>query len=1156
MLLFALRVSIPVLLTLFSLPTFAQSKWPNTLLWRITGKGLEKPSYLYGTMHLQDKRLFQFGDSLYNAMEKTDGFAMEIDANEYMDSVIANSIKEAEKELLLKKQKVKLNRRKLSKSADSLLQSFGIKGDVATKKDLKKIRDRRLSDLMHQGEMPTIVDAYLLGMAKRMKKWTGGIEDVNDQLNLSDELGGSLEPEAVLLPEDVFKGSIEQMIKVYLLQDLDKIDEISNRSYSGEDKDLMLTNRNVKMAFRMDSLSHQRSMFFAVGAAHLPGDSGVISLLRGNGYTVEPVYSSAKISADAYSAKLQEVEWVKVEGNENAYTVSMPGKPSDYNMFGNLVKMKMYFDMTTMTFYLSGSVSGAQVDAARMDEMMKEAIQNITGKKVAVKPKTIQKEDLLGKEAMADNAEGSYRMQMYVKDKTVFMLMVGAMKKGSLHSPDADRFLASFVPGNTTLPKKEWQTFSLKDKAFSVQMPGKPSPNEAMDSQMAEGSNWRTYSYNTVDAEKGFYYLVQVRELKEGYFLNGDSAFFEQVKEDYKAKVDELLNTKISTYQGYPVLYMDGYLKEANAIYKTMHVSRGNRDYMLIGGATMGSDMSDVDVFLKSFKILPVETINYSQHGSEGFFTAAPATFKKAEGDSTESSRFYSAHYTSYNSNEAVSYDVFVNTFSPTYWVANDSTYFNSKIAQYLGEGDSLLKKEWVQNGNVKGIGFVVQMPGYNSFKKVRLLVNGDTLYTLFSVILKQDIDKAYHQEFFNNFRFVREVPPTIYTSKTAQLLNALQTGDSLTFEDASENLELIAFRKGDLPLLHRALLKQYKDSNEYNAVTGKLVNIISDLADSTTLGFVEKEYASLKGSRESLQYHLLTLLAKMKTATSYALLKQLLLTQLPATGEPWQLQRALFDSTLLTATLYPAILEKGNDSLFGRVAVILANHLLDSNLLASGMLRPYHNQLLQGAKKSAAIIKADKERAWEFVEWSHLLGTMNSTESNALLKQMLPYKDIYVKQHIILSLLRNNLAVSAADISQVGADKVQRGDFYAELKKLKKENLFPAVYASQKSLAESELYNFFSEEYDEFTLTYIGEKIEEYNGSKKRFHLFKVRLAYEDEKTKQNFLAVAGPYDLAAKEKLTYADASGFYTDEEFHPAKVNKELKAYLKQIQPAGQ
>ena len=64
------------------LSTLFAQKLPNTLLWRIQGNGLGKPSYLYGTMHVNDPRLFNLGDSLLNAISTSEGFANELDLNQ------------------------------------------------------------------------------------------------------------------------------------------------------------------------------------------------------------------------------------------------------------------------------------------------------------------------------------------------------------------------------------------------------------------------------------------------------------------------------------------------------------------------------------------------------------------------------------------------------------------------------------------------------------------------------------------------------------------------------------------------------------------------------------------------------------------------------------------------------------------------------------------------------------------------------------------------------------------------------------------------------------------------------------------------------------------------------------------------------------------
>ncbi len=77
-----LFVSLPGLLFLSIISvhsSFSQTDpLPRALLWRISGNGFKAPSYLYGTMHLRDKSLFRFTDSVYGAIRNTEVFALEI----------------------------------------------------------------------------------------------------------------------------------------------------------------------------------------------------------------------------------------------------------------------------------------------------------------------------------------------------------------------------------------------------------------------------------------------------------------------------------------------------------------------------------------------------------------------------------------------------------------------------------------------------------------------------------------------------------------------------------------------------------------------------------------------------------------------------------------------------------------------------------------------------------------------------------------------------------------------------------------------------------------------------------------------------------------------------------------------------------------------
>lgn len=1150
MLRFVRRTSLLFLFLPPFLSSFAQQELPNTLLWRISGNGLSKPSYLWGTLHLQDKRLFYFGDSLYRALETTDGYAMEVSPNEFMDSVLTGAMR-AEEDKLVEGKRVTLNRKKLSKSADSLLRSAGIKGNVATKKDLKKIRDRRMMKILQGGEMPTIMDAYLLGLARRLNKWTGGIEDVNDQLRLSDELGGELEPEAVLQPEEAYRYSIEAMTKLYLSQDLMAIDRFSNGAYSAKAKDAVLIHRNLKMAFRMDSLAHVRPMFFTVGAAHLPGDSGVISELQHRGFRVEPVVSSATRFAGDYAAGLPAAKWDTVRGDANVYTALMPGQAADYNAFGSLLKMKLHFDMTTMTFYLTGSVANTGVDVERLNRMLTDMVHNMTGGKAPVKTKGVDGASFAGKEAEAQNEYAAYRVRLLLQNKTVFMLMAGTVKKKAVNGPDVERFFASFVPQAPVVESHQWTALALPQKGASVKAPVALLRNEAIDRKLAASGSWQGESYNGVDPLTGSYYLFQVREPASEFFLDGDSAYFEQIKKDYRQAMDSVLRVQPSTVQSCPALYVDAYMTKANAVYKTLAVTRGNRVYMLIAGVPKDSSTADAESFLSSLTLLPYEASKASTQSVDGFSAVVPGPLKKGDSDTAAQRRQRMTYYFTSDEKTAATYYVYKTVFSPNYWIGSDSAFFNGRAMLVKGENDSIIKKEWVRSGNTKGLEFLLQSPGYNGLKKRRLFINGDTLYTLYSIVPRQDTANETEAAFFNGFRILHEVAPTIYTKKAAALLYNLQSPDSATSADAASYLDAVSFDKEDLPLLHEALLKPYRDSDAYETAAGdKLGRIAGKLADSTTVAFIRKHYHAAAPGYAPAQYRLLTVLAKAKSPSAYAVLKELLLSEPPTAGEAYRLRYALFDSLALSATLFPALLQKSNDSLLGYTLISVANRLLDSSWLARNALTAYEEPIVEGAGRAERQLRNSEDESWTFAGWSEMLGHLNTAAGNAVLRRALATKDLYIKQSVITALLKNNQPVPPAAILKVAADKSQRSDFYSELKKLGKEGLFPTLYASQKSLAESELSNYFSDDYGDYSLTYLAAKTEAFNGKPRRFYLFRVRMAYNDEDRRQNFLAVAGPYEVNAKDKSTTGDASGFYSEEELTATNLNKLFKSYLQQ------
>src|SRR5882757_10729797 len=61
-------------------------KYPS-LLWEITGNGLKKPSYLFGTMHVSSKMVFHLSDSFYLDIKNSDVVALELDPQLWQDQL-------------------------------------------------------------------------------------------------------------------------------------------------------------------------------------------------------------------------------------------------------------------------------------------------------------------------------------------------------------------------------------------------------------------------------------------------------------------------------------------------------------------------------------------------------------------------------------------------------------------------------------------------------------------------------------------------------------------------------------------------------------------------------------------------------------------------------------------------------------------------------------------------------------------------------------------------------------------------------------------------------------------------------------------------------------------------------------------------------------
>lgn len=273
--------------------TWAQKKpMPHTLLWRISGKHIKHPSYLFGTMHVLCANDAVLSDSLKGVIKRCDEIYFEINLGDMMGML--NSMKymrmNDNRTLsdLLKPDEYARVKAYFEKNVP--FPPFGM---------LERFKPMLISGIIEEQSMDCEtkdgMEMQILSESKSFDKPVDGLETAEFQATLFDSIPyGDQAKELVNSIDSVEqnKAQTKRLVQLYNHQDLEGIDSLSRKDDGGVEShymDLLLYARNRKWAKLLDTLLPQKSLLIAVGAAHLPGKGGVIDLLRKEGYTVEPV---------------------------------------------------------------------------------------------------------------------------------------------------------------------------------------------------------------------------------------------------------------------------------------------------------------------------------------------------------------------------------------------------------------------------------------------------------------------------------------------------------------------------------------------------------------------------------------------------------------------------------------------------------------------------------------------------------------------------------------------------------------------------------------------------------------------------------------------------------------------------------------------------
>lgn len=268
---------------LFTTLTNAQSD--ASLLWKIEGNGLEQPSYIYGTIHMICQDDYIMTPIIQNSLESVEAYYAEIDFSNPTELLQLQAAIVAEEPLSERFDQ------KTYQELTKLLKSMDIEID-----EVENLSNTALISAIGTKTFPCKdLKAYeleFLQMAIASGKQTGGLETVSQQLEL---LNKSITPENLIemLQEVSINGTDEtqKLVKHYKEHNIDIFVELmkENSYMDAEIYDELLVQRNHRWMELIPEIMDRHSTFFAVGAGHLGGESGILQLLKDRGFEVNAV---------------------------------------------------------------------------------------------------------------------------------------------------------------------------------------------------------------------------------------------------------------------------------------------------------------------------------------------------------------------------------------------------------------------------------------------------------------------------------------------------------------------------------------------------------------------------------------------------------------------------------------------------------------------------------------------------------------------------------------------------------------------------------------------------------------------------------------------------------------------------------------------------
>lgn len=283
-----MKLSLIAILSFVSIGIIKAQITPKTsLLWEVSGNGLQKPSYLFGTFHIMCKENFEISPSLKNTFNQTDQLFEEMKMDD---------------------PSIQLKMMTMMVSSTSLKELLGEEAYEKTATEFQKITGMPLLlfnkmkpfaaiSLLTQKSITcsetVMPEMEFVKLAKEANKEVLGLETVEDEIKAIDKI--SIDSQITSLKRmvhnfDSTKTMMQLMENEYKKRDPEALEKMMRENgASGDFETALLTERNKAWIFVIEKAMQTKPSFFAFGAGHLGGQTGILNLLKQKGYILKPI---------------------------------------------------------------------------------------------------------------------------------------------------------------------------------------------------------------------------------------------------------------------------------------------------------------------------------------------------------------------------------------------------------------------------------------------------------------------------------------------------------------------------------------------------------------------------------------------------------------------------------------------------------------------------------------------------------------------------------------------------------------------------------------------------------------------------------------------------------------------------------------------------